>query len=134
MPELEDRIVLFTNRRGPSPFYDSFIAGNIKLDVRRLQPADVISIAVSPEKQDQQNVRKLKQMNDTDWARLVDEIYAKGNKAEDSFIKELLHLADNQDAEMAAARANVTAIVKMLHDPSSMMLDMLLRSLKNGKL
>jgi hypothetical protein len=134
VPELEDKIVLFTNRRGPSPFYDSFIAGNIKLDVKRLRPADVISIAVSPEKQDQQNVRKLKQMNDTDWARLVDEIYAKGNKADDSFIKELLHLDDKQDAEMAAARANVTAIVKMLHDPSSMMLDMLLRSLKNGKL
>ena len=35
---------------------------------------------------------------------------------------------------MAAARANVTAIVKMLHDPSSMMMDMLLQALKEGKL
>ena len=65
VPELEDKIVLFTNRRRPSGFYDSFIAGNIKLDIRRLRPADVISIAVAPEKQDQQNIRKLKQMNDS---------------------------------------------------------------------
>lgn len=35
---------------------------------------------------------------------------------------------------MAAARANLTAIVTMLHDPSSMMLDMLLHALKEGKL
>jgi len=134
VPELEDKIVLFTNRRGPSEFYDSFIAGNIKLDIRRLRPADVISIAVSPEKQEQQNIRKLKQMNDADWATLVDEIYSKGNRADDKLIKQLLHLDDNQEAEMAAARANVTAIVKMLHDPSSMMMDMLLYALKQGKL
>jgi hypothetical protein len=134
VPELEDKIVLFTNRRGPSEFYDSFIAGNIKLDIRRLRPTDVISIAVSPEKQEQQNIRKLKQMNDADWATLVDEIYDKGNNADDQLIKRLLHLDDNQEAEMAAARANVTAIVKMLHDPSSMMMDMLLYALKQGKL
>jgi hypothetical protein len=134
VPKLEDKIVLFTNRRGPSGFYDSFIAGNIKLDIRRLRPTDVISIAVSPEKQDQQNIRKLKQMNDTDWATLIDEIHDQGNKANDQLIKRLLHLDDNQEAEMAAARANVTAIVKMLHDPSSMMMDMLLRALKQGKL
>lgn len=134
VPELEDKIVLFTNRRGPSEFYDSFIAGNIKLDIRRLRPTDVISIAVSPEKQEQQNIRKLKQMNDADWARLVDEIHSQGNKADDQLIKRLLHLEDNQEAEMAAARANVTAIVKMLHDPSSMMMDMLLYALKQGKL
>ncbi len=134
VPELEDKIVLFTNRRGPSEFYDSFIAGNIKLDIRRLRPTDVISIAVSPEKQEQQNIRKLKQMNDADWATLVDEIYSQGNKADDKLIKRLLHLEDNQEAEMAAARANVTAIVKMLHDPSSMMMDMLLYALKQGKL
>ncbi|WP_018085674.1 helicase HerA domain-containing protein [Desulfurispora thermophila] len=134
VPELEDKIVLFTNRRGPSEFYNSFIAGGIKLDIRRLRPAHVISIALSPEKQDQQNVRKLKQMNDADWARLVDEIYLNGNKADEELIRELLHLSNNQDAELAAARANVTTIVKMLHDPSSFMLDMLFRSLKAGKL
>lgn len=134
VPELEDKIVLFTNRKGPSPFYNSFIAGNIRLDIRRLRPADVISIALSPEKQDQQNVRKLKQMNDSDWATLVDEIYRKGNAADESLIRRLLHLDPGQDAEMAAARANVTAIVRMLHDPCSMMLDMLMRALKDGKL
>lgn len=131
---LEDKLVLFTNRTGPSAFYHSFVASDIRLDIRRLRPADVVSIALPPEKQDQQNVRRLKQLNDSDWSRLVDEIYAQGNLADPAVICELLHLEKTQEAEMAAARANMTTIVKMLHDPGSQMLDMLINSLKAGKL
>jgi hypothetical protein len=35
---------------------------------------------------------------------------------------------------MVAARANMTTIVRMLHDPSSQMMDMLLAALRDGKL
>lgn len=134
VPELEDKLVVFTKKKGPSQFYDSFVAGDIKLDIRRLRPADVISIALGSEKQEQQNVRKLKGLNDQDWKRLVDEIYASGNLADPILLRDILHLTEQQDAEMAAARANMTSIVKMLHDPSSQMLDMLIISLKEGKL
>jgi len=134
VPELEDKVIVFTKKKGPSPFYNSFVAGDIKLDIRRLRPSDVISIALSSEKQEQQNVRKLKGLNDQNWKILVDEIYEQGNLADGELLRELLHLTDAQDAEMAAARANMTIIVKMLHDPSSLMLDMLLYSLKRGKL
>lgn len=134
VPELEDKLVVFTKKKGPNPFYDSFVASNIKLDIRRLRPSDVISIALAPEKQEQQNVRKLKGLNNTSWKQLVDEIYQNGNLANSEKLKELLHLTDQQEAEMAAARANMTAIVRMLHDPGSFMLDMLITSLKEGKL
>ena len=134
VPDLEDKIVVFTPKTGPSPFYESFVAGNIKLDVRRLRPADVISIALPPEKQDQQNVRKLKGMNDHDWHQLVDLVHRDGNAADGDTIKELLRLDPGQDAEMVAARANVTTITRMLHDPSSQMMDMLLAALKEGKI
>lgn len=134
VPELENMIVVFTKKKVSSPFYQSFVAGDIRLDIRRLRPPDVISIALSSEKQDQQNVRKLKGMNDEEWRKLVDEIYQNGNAADPIRIKELLHLDEGQDAEMVAARANVTTIVKMLHDPSSQMMDMLIYSLKQGKI
>jgi hypothetical protein len=134
VPWLEDKVVVFTRRSAPSPFYQSFVAGNIKLDIRRLRPSDVISIALSPEKQDQQNVRKLKGLNDSDWRELVDEIYANKNAADENLIKRVLRLTDMQEAEMVAARANMTQIVNMLHDPSSQMMDMLLAALKAGKL
>lgn len=134
VPHLEDKLVVFTNRQAPSAFYASFTAAGIKLDVRRLKPSDVVSIALSPEKQEQQNVRKLKAMNAESWSRLVDEIYQHGNNADPAVLRPLLRLEDGQEAELYAARANMTQIVNMLHDPSSTMLDMLLRALGEGKL
>jgi DNA helicase HerA-like ATPase len=135
VPALQDKVVVFTPKAGPSPFYQSFVAGDIRLDIRRLRPGDVISIALSPEKQDQQNVRKLKGMNDADWQELVDLVYRDGNAADGDTIKTLLRLeSGQQDAEMVAARANMTTIVRMLHDPSSQMMDMLLAALRDGKL
>lgn len=134
VPELENKIVVFTRKKGPSPFYESFKAGDIKLDIRRLRPSEVISIALSPEKQEQQNVRKLKGLNDDSWRQIVDEIFQNGNAADPDLIKKLLHLDTEQNAEMVAARANMTSIIKMLHDPSSQMMDMLIYALKEGKL
>ena len=134
VPELEDKIVVFTRKRGPSPFYESFKAGDIKLDIRRLRPSEVISIALAPEKQDQQNVRKLKGLNDDAWKQLVDEIKENGNNADPALLMTLLRLEQDQKAEMVAARANMTTIVNMLHDPSSQMMDMLIYALKEGKI
>ncbi len=134
VPELLDKVVVFTPKQGPSDFYGSFVAGSIKLDIRRLRPGDVISIALPPEKQDQQNVRKLKQLNDRNWIRLIDEIFRNRNSADEDLLKELLGLNNNQEAEMLAARANMTAIVSQLHDPSSQLIDKLLMALRNGKI
>lgn len=134
VPALKEKIVVFTAKEAPSGFYQSFVAGGVKLDIRRLRAADVVSVALSPEKQDQQNVRKLKTLNDTKWAKLVDEIYAHGNAADDATVADLLGLKEDQEAEMYAARANMTTIVGMLHDPSSTTMDKLLVALREGKL
>ena len=134
VPNLQDKIVVFTKKQGPSAFYHSFVASDIKLDIRRLRPSDVLSIALPPEKQDQQNVRKLKGLNDDSWYQLVDEIYRNKNAADETLIQQLLNLREDQGAETMAARANMTTVVTMLHDPSSQMLDMLFNSLKEGKI
>ena len=134
VPELRDKLVVFTPKEGPSDFYQSFVASDIRLDIRRLRPPDVISIALPADKQEQQNVRKLKGMNDADWHQLVDIIYRDFNAADGKTIKRLMRLEDGQDAEMVAARANMTTVVKMLHDPSSQFMDMLLSALREGRL
>jgi hypothetical protein len=134
VPALRDEIVVFTSRQAPSAFYGSFVAGGIKLDIRRLHPSDVVSISLPPERQDQQNVRKLRGMNLSDWADLVDLVHIHGNAADPKRIQELLRLESDQQAETMAARANVTSIVRMLHDPSSQLMDMLVEALSDGKL
>lgn len=134
VPHLEDRLVVFTNRRHESTFYESFIAGGVKIDIRDLSPAKVLGIALSPERQDQQNVRKLKGLRDPDWRRLVDAVYVNRNNTDPELFRRLLNLERGQDAELYAARANLTEVVRMLHDPASSMLRMLLAALGDGKL
>lgn len=134
-PALEDKIVVFTDRRNPSPFYQSFVAGGIKLDIRRLRPGDVISIALGAERQEQQNVRKLRGLPQDRWESLVNLIDINGNTAPLDDVCQLLDLdPQRQEAEALAARGNMTAIVKMLHDKSSQLMDMLVHALSEGKL
>lgn len=134
VPKLANQIVVFTSREAPSPFYGSFVASGVRLDIRRLNPADVISIALSTDKQDQQNVKKLRQMNLSDWAELVDLIDIHGHATDLERVRQLLRLETSQDAEALAARGNVTQIVRTLHDRSSRMIDILLEALRDGKL
>jgi uncharacterized protein len=127
--------VVFTERKNPSPFYQSFVAGGIRLDIRRLRPSDVIAIALAPERQEQQNVRKLRGLSQERWESLVNLIDANGNATPLDDICRLLDLdPQRQEAEALAARGNMTAIVRMLHDKSSQLMDMLIHALSEGKL
>jgi hypothetical protein len=134
VPELEEQLVVFTPRSNPSQFYQSFVAGGIKLDLRRLRPADVIAIALAPERQDQQNVRKLRGLGQTAWEELVNLIDGHGNQTPLDDVRRILDLEQAQDAEALAARGNMTNIVRMLHDRSSQFMDLLFRALSQGKL
>jgi hypothetical protein len=97
--------------------------------------SDVISIALAPEKQDHQNVAKLRGLNPGSWRRLVDLIHRERNGASLDKIGEILNLKlPNQEAEAIAARSNVSTIVGLLHDPSSQTLVRLLEALAEGKL
>ncbi len=135
VPALQDKLVVFTPRQGPSAFYNSFVAGNIKLDIRRLRPSDVIAIALGPERQDQQNVRKLRGLDQKSWAELVTLIDQGGNQTSLDDISKILGLESRQqEVEALAARANMTQIVRTLHDKSSQFMDMLIHALSKGKL
>lgn len=137
VPTLEDKVVVFTNNSSQSSFYQSFVAGTIRLDIRRLRPADVISIALPLEKQSQQNVQKLKGLNMANWVRLIDLINRHGNTTPLEDLRDIIlgdRGNDRQDAEILAIRSNITTVIRLIHDPSSQMMDKLFDSLKNGKL
>ncbi|MGH2613980.1 MAG: ATP-binding protein [Thermomicrobiales bacterium] len=132
---LRDKVVVFTARHPPSRFYSSFRAGGVKLDIRRLQPADVIAIALEPERQEQQNVRKLRGLDLGRWAELINLIDREGHGAAIEKIADLLQLdAAQQQVEALAARSNMVAIVRMLHDRHSRLMDLLLEALRQGKI
>ncbi len=131
---LEDKLVVFTSRSSPSPFYQSFVADGVRLDIRRLSPADVIAVALEPERQEQQNVRKLINLPPDRWGKLVDLIDKDKNNLALTEICRLLDLRENQEMEATAARSNMSVIVSMLHDKESLLLDKLMISLAAGKI
>ncbi len=134
VPALQDQIVVFTPRQAPNAFYASFVANGIKLDLRELDPSMVLSLALSPQKQDQQNVHKLKALRPANWRALIDLIDHDRNAAPLPAICRILDLGEKQQAEALAARANMTSVVQMLHDPQSRLIDMLMYALTQGKL
>jgi uncharacterized protein len=131
---LADEVVVFTNQEPPSPYYGSFKAGGIRVDIRQLPAPLVLSIALSPEQQQQQNVHKLKALRGAAWREMVDLIHRDRISANEDDIRRLLGLQPGQDLELFAARANMTRVVTELHDPGSEMLTLLLRALRDGKL
>ena len=120
VPALQDKLVVFTDKEPPSNFYGSFVLGGIKLDIRALHPSKVLANVLAPEKLEQQNVQKLMQMDMARWGQLVDLIEQKGHEADLALIRQWMRLEDGQEAETLAARANVTRVVRMLHDPKDL--------------
>lgn len=136
VPALQDQLVVFTSRSAPSKFYGSFTAGGIKLDIRQLRPSDVISIALSPDRQDQQNVAKLRGLSQDKWRRLVDLIDQNKGSSDIKEISKIMGLDGDgrQEVEAVAARSNMTKIVEMLHDKSSQFMGILMEALEAGKI
>jgi hypothetical protein len=136
VPHLKDHIIAFTNRLPGIPYYASWKAGEVRLDIRDLPPRDVIGIAVSSDRQEQQNILKLKSLTDTNWRQLVDLIQMQRLQASDNDIGRLLGYSPGQItnslAEIAAARSNMNNIVRLLHDPNSQLLSGTLQALTEG--
>lgn len=139
VPQLKDHILVFTNRkndRAPN-YYESWKAGEVRLDIRNLPARDVIGIAVSSDRQEQQNILKLKGVSDANWRQLVDIITLRGYQATDQEIGNLIGYTGTQvtsnQGEINAARSNLNNIVNHLHDPQSQLIDGTIEGLKEGK-
>ena len=137
VPDIREQIVVFTSRSQENPYYKSFKAGEVKLDIRDLPARDVIGIAISADRQEQQNILKLKSLGGQ-WRNMVDLIYKDGLRAKDEEIGKLLGYTEgdirNVLAEIGAARSNMQNVVSHLHDPQSQLIEGTLSALKEGRI
>jgi hypothetical protein len=139
VPHLRDKLVVFTNRAAPSPYYGSWKLGEVRLDIRELSARDVIGIAVSADRQTHQNVLKLKALSAADWTSLVDMIDAQGLQASDTAVGNLLGYSTQLQiqqslTEIAAAKSNMSGVVRALHDPNSRVLSGTFDALARGSI
>jgi hypothetical protein len=134
--ELRDRLVVFTDRESRSAFYQSYVVDKVRLDIRELPPAKVIGLVIPPERQEHQNVAKLKSLGPRRWNQLVDAVWQDKGGTDLHVFYEALQLKrdGSQDAEALAARSNMVRVVNALHHPSSQLLPALKKALSEGKL
>ena len=135
VPELTDQLVVFTSQQAPSPAYRSFVVDQVKLDIRQLRSERVIGIALPADRQDQQNVTKLKGLSRDRWATLVDLIAAHRYDADPNQVRKICGIKPaNEEQQTNAIIGNMVRVVDALHDPASQMLRALKTALGDGKL
>lgn len=135
VPSLAQRLVVFTGQRAPSPAYQSFVVDKVKLDIRQLSAQRVLGIALPADRQDQQNVTKLKSLGTERWTRLVDLIAAHRYDVDPAEIRRICGIKPaNEEQQTNAIIGNMVRVVDALHDPSSQMLRALKTALSDGKL
>ncbi|MGZ4434954.1 MAG: ATP-binding protein [Trebonia sp.] len=135
VPSLAERLVVFTGQRAPSPAYQSFVVDKVKLDIRQLSAQRVLGIALPADRQDQQNVTKLKSLGTERWTHLVDLIAAHRYDVDPAEIRRICGIKPaNEEQQTNAIIGNMVRVVDALHDPSSQMLRALKTALSDGKL
>jgi uncharacterized protein len=135
VPGLTERTVVFTAQQPPSPAYGSFVVDSVKLDIRQLSAQRVIGIALPGDRQDQQNVTKLKSLGPDRWRSLVDLIAAHRYDTDPAEVRRLCGIKTaNEELQTNAIISNMTRVVDALHDPSSQLLRALMTALRAGKL
>ncbi len=134
VPHLKDEIVVFTDREAPSPYYGSFVTAGVRLDIKEFRAADVVGLALPAEKQDQQNVVKLKSLPNFKWSALVELIVQKKMQASDQEVMDIMQMGKIDPVELGPIRANMTKIINMLHESNSHFYQALKSALADGKL
>ena len=117
VPHLKDKIAVFTDRVEPNPYFGSWKVGGIKLDVRELSPSDVVSLCIPDDRQNQQNVAKLRGLRREQWRQLIDLVKEDGHNADEKQIQTVAQFKESEGVEARAMRSNLVTIVNRLHDP-----------------
>lgn len=139
VPSLRDRIVLFTDRVHPSPYYQDFVAGGPRIDLRSISPSLLLPCVLDGDRLNQRGTEALMRMNIDAWTQLVDVTWAFLQRQiggiSDALIATLCRISGStQEAVASGIRNTMLNIVQMLHNPESYLLEFVQAGLRDGKL
>ncbi len=133
IPHIRQRLALFTNRAVPNLYYGSWKAGDVRLDLRQISPGEVVSLCISPDRQQDQNVIKIRTIRRENWPALVDLLHANEYNATGQEIQQATSIATLSDVECNAMRSNLVPVIRTLHDPTSSLLRGVQQLLREGR-
>ena len=136
VPNLEDKLVVFTDRRNPSPFYQSFVAGGIKLDIRQLAPGRRDRDRVGPRTPGAAERRKLRALRKLALGSQLVRSHRRSTVTAaplDRYVQRTPRpRRRRQEPEALAARGNMTSHRQDAARPSSQLMDMLIQALRKA--
>ena len=139
IPALKNKIALFTDRKSDNDYYNSFILGSTKVDIRTLRPNEAVSVLLTLDRQGQQGTKTISRLREGQWRDLVDRFWLFSNTRNyqlinDEAIQEIANLdGNNANAQVNGLRNSMLEIVE-LHDPRSATLERVLGALEKGML
>ena len=134
VPHLRQQLALFTNRNAPNPHYGSWKVGDVRLDLRECPPAEVVKLCISEERQEHQNVIKIRTISSQNWPALIDLLQQREYNATDADVRTATGISNLSDVEWNAMRSNLIPIIRTVHDPNSALLRTVPRLLREGRI
>lgn len=140
IPSLSNHIILATDRPAPANYYGSFCVSSARVDLRSLPPGQVVSIAVSSERQSHRGTEALYRLDQTRWNQLVDAAWLDLNGSPRilsiAMIQNLCRIQKSSAGETSAngVRNTMLDIVAKLHNPKSVLIQAVKKGLLDGKL
>lgn len=130
VPELQDKVVVFTDRGGVPEKYKRFVAGDVHLDLSDFHPGVVIRNCVVPEKWENVWAMAVRGLEDHEWADLVDELSTNGYRAETERLTQIV--ATKERTAPQSILNNLVPVIRRLHRSTSRMLQSILWHLQRG--
>jgi len=130
VPELQDKLVVFTDRRGVPDRYKRFMAGDVHLDLSVFHPGAVIRNCVVPEKWENVWANAVRGLEDHEWADLVGELETNGYRTEAERISEIVTTKERTAPQ--SILNNLVPVIRKLHRSNSRMLQGILWHLEHG--
>src|SRR5262249_15279259 len=115
VPELRDRISLYTNRRVETA-HEHFAKGDVYVDFADFPPQDIVASFVPAEKQDMVFANLLKSLNLDAWRQLVTLLAKDEYEADIQQIAKLLrYKMRKEDVSLGAIKNNLLPPIRRLH-------------------
>jgi DNA helicase HerA-like ATPase len=138
IPELADRLSLYTNRAVPDKFAH-IKKGDMHVDFGDFPPQDIIGTFLPPEKQDLVFANLLRGLSWDTWKELVAYLAEKEFQPEDREMARILRYtlqgkADRGDVILAAIKNNLVPPIRRLHRSGSNIGQKLIAELRQGRI
>ncbi len=141
VPELKDRLMIFTDRNTSSAYYNAFKMGPAKIDITTRRPSEILNMGLSEERLTSAWASRLSSVNSYYWSQAITLIEEEGYSTDLDELASALNLSrirgENWNWELSqqqliAIRRELNNIVNQFHKSGTVTLEAIEEGLRQG--